>query len=48
MLKISFKNIFKGFFGGLVFKILSFHCRGLGSIHWWGTKILQAAQHSQK
>ena len=48
ILKISFKNIFKGFFGGLVFKILSFHCRGLGSIHCWGTKILQAAQHSQK
>ena len=40
-------NIFQKYFQGLLwwqrFKILSFHCRGSGSIHCWGTKILQAA-----
>ena len=31
--------------GGLVFRILGFHCRGLGSVPVQGTEILQAVQH---
>ena len=34
--------------GGLVVRILGFHCRGLGSVPGWGTEIPQATQHSQK
>ena len=34
--------------GGPVIRTLWFHCRGPGLITVWRTKILQAAQHSQK
>ena len=34
--------------GGPVIKTLCFHCLGPGLITVQGTKILQAAQHSQK
>ena len=36
------------FLGGLVVRIPHFHCRGTGLISGQGTKILHAAQHSQK
>ena len=36
------------FLGGLVVRIPYFHCRGTGLIPGQGTKILHAAQHSQK
>ena len=34
--------------GSPVVRTRCFHCRGLGSIPGWGTKIPQAAQHGQK
>ena len=34
--------------GGLVLRILGFHCHGLGSIPGWGTEILQAVWCGQK
>ena len=34
--------------GGLVVRILGFHCHGLGSIPSQGTEIPQAAWHGQK
>ena len=43
-LKIKYRE----FPGGLVVRILGFHCRGLGSIPGQGTEILQAMQHGPK
>ena len=34
--------------GGLMVRILGFHCRDPGSVPGLGTEILQTAQHSQK
>ena len=34
--------------GGLVVRILGFHCRGPGSIPGWGTEIPQTVQCGQK
>lgn len=34
--------------GGLVVRIPGFHCRGLGSIPYHGTEILQAVHHGKK
>ena len=38
----------KEFSGGPVVRASSFHCRGLGSIPVWGTKILPAVSCGQK
>ena len=42
------KQTVGGFPSGLVVRTPRFHCRGMGSIPGWGTKIPYAAQHSQK
>ena len=34
--------------GGLVVRILGFHCRGLGSASDWRTEILQAMKYGGK
>ena len=44
----NFKTYYREFPGGPVVRTLCFHCRGHGSIHGWGTKILQAMQQGQK
>ena len=36
------------FCGGPVVRTLCFHCRGMGSIPGWGTKILHVMWHGQK
>ena len=42
------KNACGEFPGGLVVRILGFHCRGLGSVPGRGTEILQAIQQGRK
>ena len=42
------KNVTIWIPGGLLFRILGFHCCGPGSIPGPETEILQAAWHSQK
>ena len=42
------KQTVGGFPCGLVVRTQRFHCRGMGSIPGWGTKIPYGAQHSQK
>ena len=41
-------KVSEDFSGGLLVRTWCFHCCGPGSIHGWGTEILQAAQHGQK
>lgn len=38
----------RNFPGGLLARILGFHCHGLGSIPGWGTENLQAALCTKK
>ena len=49
MIHVAIKMEVKGEFpGGLVFRILSFHCHAPGSIPAGGTEILQAAPKKKK
>ena len=41
-------RLYREFPGGLVVRIPSFHCCGLGSVSGWGAEILHAAWHGQK
>ena len=49
MTRKSLKNgLYWDFPGSPVVKILPFHCRGIGFISGWGTKILNATWNGQK
>ena len=48
---VAFKQYLEGqgeFPGGPVVKTQHFHCRGMGSVPGWGTKIPYAESHGQK
>ena len=46
--KAQIKTKVREFAGGLMIRILGFHCCGLGSVPGQGTEILQAPQRGQK